>query len=323
MAATAFSHLIDKSPTYLPEYFEAKLPEKSVMISSGLAQGIPQAESALKSNGGKTVAMNFYDEFTTAEEVLAADTDLTVRNMTTDSDIGVVCARGLAVGAEDLARVLAATDPLAEFAKQRTNYWARAIDTALIKVAAGALGALGATVQLDKSANDFNFNFIIEGVDLMGDNSDELSIILMHSKVFHKCLLLGLVSYPDATAIGAGPSIMNGGFIGNRRVYVSDQLPVSSNVYSTYVAASGAFSILFQKDIRVELERLPRKAGGTDVIVNTVHFVPHKNYVKYTGTASGITPTNAELATTGNWSGVADNDKNYRVVEIKSLASLT
>ena len=323
MAAVTLANLIDKGASYLSDYMTATLPEKSVMISSGLVVPNPQAEAVLKSQGGKTYSARFYDEDTTEEEVLAAATNLTVQALTTDADIGVVCARGRARGVEEVSAILAGARPLEEFAVQRTHYWARRFDAALIKVATGALGALGSTVQLDKSGQDFSFNFIIEGVDKMGDNSDELSIILMHSKVYHKCLLAGLVSFPNATAIGAGQSILSGGFIGNRRVIVSDQLPVSSSVYSTYVAAPGAMTISFQKDVTVRTQYDALLAGGTEQLVDTVHFVPHKNYVKWSGTASGLSPTNTELGTTGNWTGVAGNTKMYRMIEIKSLASLS
>ena len=328
MAATTFTDLIDKSPTYIPEYLEAMLPEKSVMISSGLAVRNTALDSIIKGQGGKTVAIPFFAEHTTDEEVLAANSNLTVYSMSSDKDIGVVCARGKAVGEEDIAVILAAANPLQEYARQQLNIWARAVDRALIKVATGAVGALAASLLVDQSAAEFSTNYVFDAVDLLGDESDALGIILMHSRVYHKLQKQGVISYPTVTPDAAGAEVVVfGGMLGRRRVFVSDQLPTTgagnAKVYSTYIAAPGAMTLGFQKELTSEPYRLPLLAGGTSVIVNTIHFVAHKNFIKWTGTASGLTPTNTELATTSNWSGVADNIKNYRMVEIKTLATLS
>jgi hypothetical protein len=317
MAAVTFTTLIDKSPTFLSEYMSAMLPEKSVMVSSGAARIDDQLGAQLSAQGGKTLSRRLYDEDTTDEEVLAAATDLTVQALTTDADIVAVCARGRARGAEDIAGILAQADPMAEFAAQRTNYWARKLDTALIKVATGALGALGSTVQYTASSGSpFAYDFILAAADKMGDNSDDLSIVVCHPKIYHDMLRLNLVTYQNAGAVGQA-GVFLGGFIGGRRVVVSDQVYNTGGVYSTYIVAPGAFTLAFQKQVSVEVDRQPLKAGGTDIVVDTVHFVAHKNYVKWTGTAGGITPTNAELATTGNWAGVAANAKMYRAVEMQ------
>jgi hypothetical protein len=317
MAAVTFTTLIDKSPTFLSEYMSAMLPEKSVMVSSGAARIDDQLGAQLSAQGGKTLSRRLYDEDTTDEEVLAAATNLTVQALTTDADIVAVCARGRARGSEDLAAILAQADPLAEFAAQRTNYWARKFDTALIKVATGALGALGATVQYtDPASSPFAYEHVLGAVDLMGDNSEDLSIIICHSKIYHDMLRQNIVTFPNAGAVGQA-SVFLGGFIGNRKVVVSDQVYNTGGVYSTYIVAPGAFTLAFQKQVTVEAYREPLLAGGTEILVDTVHFVAHKNYVKWSGTAAGITPTNAELATTGNWTGVAGNDKMYRAVELQ------
>lgn len=321
MAAVAFSNLINHSPTYLSEYMTAMLPEKSVMVSSGAARIDSALGAQLAQLGGKTISRRLYDEDTTDAQVLTADTDLTVYGLTTDADIMAVCARGRARGAEDVAGILAQADPLAEFAAQRTNFWARQLDTALIKVATGALGALGATVQYTASSSSpFSYDFVLKAVDLMGDNSEDLSIIICHSKIYHEMLRLNLVSFPNASAVGQ-QGVYAGGFIGNRRVIVSDNVYNTGGVYSTYIVAPGAFTLAFQKEVSIEEDRQPLKAGGTSILVDTVHFVAHKNFVKWSGTASGLTPTNTELATTGNWTGVAGNTKMYRAVELQCKSS--
>jgi hypothetical protein len=324
MAATVFADLVDQSPIYA-EYLRALLPEKTALINSGVASLVPLAD--MRSRGGKTFAIPFYKEFTTAPEILTAAADLTIRPASTGKDIGVVCARGTAMGSEDIAAIFAGDDPMVEFSNQMANYWGRNLDLALVKVASGASAAIASTHTRDYSSANFDVDMVIDAVDLLGDNSEELSVIIMHSKVAHRAEKLNLIKYPTATDAGAGSSLLRSGSIGNRRVIVSDAVPVNgsgaSAVYSTFIAGQGAMALFYQKDLKLEAERLPRLAGGTDVLVSTIHFVPHLNYVKWTGTAGGTTPSNTELATLGNWSKVAGNDKDIRFVELQSLANLS
>lgn len=320
--ATTFTDLSAQSEVYAA-YMEAMLPEKMVMVQSGVAtiNGVGIDLGAMR---GKTVAVPRYEELSGDEQVLAAATNLTINPIGTYKDVGVVCARGKAWGAEDFAAILAGADPMREISRQSSNYWGRKFDTALIKVASGALAACGATHQLDKSGANFDFTFIIEAADKLSDNQDELSIIGLHGRTYSLAQKLGLVTYPTVVpAPGAGPYVLAGGFIGRRRVVVSDQFPVAANVYSTFLFGSGAMTLVYQKALKLEAERQALLAGGTDILVTTAHFIPHLYEVAWQGMPAGATPTNTELATSGNWTKVADNDKNIRAVEIKHLASLT
>lgn len=327
MAATAFANLVDKGSVFLQEYMTANLPEKSVMISSGLFAPDPVMQSVIRAQGGKTVSVPWYKEFTQDQQIPTADTDLTVYSLATNKDIGVVCARAIAPGAEDIAKIFAATDPLAEMGRQWTNYWSRKIDASCIKVLTGTLAAIGSTHQLTTyNTQNFDYTHLLAAVDLQGDNSDAMTIIVCHSKVYHRMKLLKLVNYKDATDRGGGDLIYFGGTVDGRRVYVSDQVPTTGSgdtkVYSTYVAAPGVAALMFQKDITFEPYRLPLKAGGTDVVVSTVHYVPHLYRTQWTGTASGTTPTNTELGTSGNWTSVIDNVKDVPIVELQTYATL-
>lgn len=328
MAATAFSDLVNKSPVYAA-YMEAFLPEKIQMVRSGAVAINPRSDviGEFSRHGGKTFSIPFYKEIAQSNaELLTANTALTRRAITTGADIGVVCARGLAMAAEDIAAIFAATDPIRECARQMANFWGRQLDTSLIKVLAGAIASESAAYRLDKSAQEFSYDLIIDAVDLLGDASENLSIIVMHSKVAHKLQKANLLTYPTATEIGA-QGLLKEGRIGNRVVFVTDQTTKtgtgSTAVYSTYVLRPGAMSLFYQKNLKLEADRDALLAGGTDTLVSTVHYVPHLNLVKWIGTAAGTTPTDTELATSGNWDSVAGNVKDVGAVEILSLANLS
>ena len=323
MAATAFSDLVDKSPVFAA-YMEAMLPEKIQLVRSGAVGINPRSDiiGEFSRHGGKTFKIPFYKEISQSNaELLTANTNLTRRAMTTGVDIGVVCARGLVMSGEDIAAIFAGTDPVKEAARQMANFWARQLDTSLIKVLSGAIASESATYQLDKSAQEFSPDLLIDAADLLGDEGDSLSIVIMHSKVAHKLQKANILTYPNATDVGAN-HLLREGRIGPRIVFVTDQAPVSSSVYSTFLLRPGAMSLYYQKNLKLEANREPLLAGGTDDLVSTIHYVPHLNYLKWIGTASGTTPTDVELATSGNWDSVAGNSKDVGAVEIKSLATL-
>jgi len=322
VAATAFSDLVNKSPVYAA-YMEAMLPEKIQLVRSGAVSINPRSDvvGEFSRHGGKTFSIPFYKEISQSHaELLTANTNLTRRAMTTGADIGVVCARGLAMSGEDIAAIFAGTDPVREAARQMSNFWARQLDTSLIKVLTGAIASETA-YQLDKSAQEFSPDLLIDAADILGDEGDSLSIVIMHSKVAHKLQKANILTYPNATDVGAN-HLLREGRIGQRVVFVTDQAPVASSVYSTFLLRPGAMSLYYQKNLKLEANREPLLAGGTDDLVSTIHYVPHLNYIKWIGTASGTTPTDTELATSGNWDSVAGNTKDVGAVEIKSLATL-
>jgi hypothetical protein len=326
MAATAISHLIEKKPI-IDEYISAWLPAKIPFVRAGIAVANPTFESTFDVRGGQTFTVPHYPEFTTAAQVPAAATDLDVYNLTSGSEVGVVIARAQAVGVEDLAAVIGATDPAAEWARQQANYWAKVFNTSLQNVLTGAFGdALAATHVVDKSAFDFEYGFIIEAADVLGDESDSLGALLVHSKVYHKMRALNLVTYNNIQGPAMG-EILTQRSIGNRQLFVSDLLPKSGTgddtTYSSYLMAPGCMSLSYSESLRMELERQPLKGAGTDVFVTRAVYNPHLYGVSWKGTTTwGTFNSEANLSTSGNWEKKYTENKLIRAVELKSKAVL-
>lgn len=93
----------------------------------------------------------------------------------------------------------------------------------------------------------------------------------------------------------------------------SSYYEVSSYGYTTYLFGKGAIG-LGNGNAEVPTETDRDSLAGDDILINRKHFVLHPRGIKWTGTAAGASPTNAELATGTNWSRVYE-DKAIRMVK--------
>lgn len=83
--------------------------------------------------------------------------------------------------------------------------------------------------------------------------------------------------------------------------------------YATFLFGQGAVG-LGNGSAPVPTETDRDSLAGDDILINRKHFILHARGVKWTGTAAGASPTNAELATGNNWSRVYE-DKAIRMVK--------
>ena len=87
--------------------------------------------------------------------------------------------------------------------------------------------------------------------------------------------------------------------------------------YTTYLFAKGAIGRGEGTPVALTLAETDRDSlAGDDFVINRWALVMHPMGVKWKGTASGATPSNAELATGTNWERVYE-DKNIGLVAIK------
>lgn len=320
MAATTIANLV--TPAVYSAYMEAKLPETVKVVASGLAEIDPNP--AISTQGGTTFNIPFYNDFSgSADEVVAQGTPNTVTAIAASNDIGVVLYRSKTFGYSDASEVFSGDDPGAEISRQMMNYWARRMDVTFNKVMEGTMTTLAATHQLDVTgASDTapSANNILAACQKLGDNQDQLSIIYTHSKVFNYWLTNGFITYVSGTAFservvqsGQIPTVFG------KQVVVSDGVYNSGTTYATYIGAPKQLYLGYQRNLKIEEYRDP-KAQQTE-ITGSIFYVAHNRFVKWTGTAAGLTPTNTELGTSTNWANIADNNKNIKMVQLISTVA--
>lgn len=314
MAATLLANMI------IPELFNNYVIERTAAKSLLRQSGIIADMSELLGDklGGTTVNMPFFQDLTGADEVVDDTQNLTINNITTSQDIAAKLYRAKVFGASDLSGDLAGSDPMAAIATLFADWWVRTEQTTLINVLKGAFAAASMSTNvldisgLTGAASNFDADSFLDAIAKLGDRQDELAGLAVHGNVYRVMKGLDLIDFIKPSE----GSKMIPTYMGHY-LLVDDTMPLDTGVYTTYIFGVGAVGYAeAPTKVPVEVGRDPLQGGGTDYVVNRKHFVMHPRGVKWQGTPSGPTPTNAELATGTNWAKVWET-KNIKIVQFK------
>lgn len=314
MAATKISNII------VPEVFNPYVIERTAQLSKLVKSGIvvPSAElDALAMAGGKLINMPFWKDLTGDDEVLSDSGALTVNNIDSGKDVAALLMRGKAWGVNDLAKAISGDDPMGAIGDLVAEYWARMEQKTLLAVLKGIFGAASMSKNvhdisggLEEAAKISGASFIV-AKNKLGDNSDKLTAVMMHSDTFTALEQQNLIQYiPNSQGVVEFPTYMG------KEVIVDDGCPVETGVYTTYLFGKGAIGKgNGQAPVPTETDR--DSLAGEDILINRHHFILHPRGVKFTNSSvSGSSPSNTELENQANWERVYE-PKNIRVVAFK------
>lgn len=318
MAATTLADVI------VPEVFNPYVIERTAELSAIWQSGIVAPVSGVdlgdvnSQKGGKTVHMPFWHDLAGDDQILTTGANLTVGNITAAQDIAVLNARALVYGAKDLVGVIAGDDPMTAIGDLVADKWARRMQVALLNVLAGAFGAMAAESPavgtlnisgLSGIAAYFDAESFIDALGLLGDAEARLTGMIVHSDTFRSMKKQNLIDFiPDARGEVDIPVYQG------KRVIVDDGAPVAAGNYTTYIFGPGAIGYSEgTPKVPSEVERNALVGGGEEYLVSRRHFVLHPRGIAWGGTPAADSPTNAELATAGNWDRVWEK-KNVRMV---------
>lgn len=314
MAATKISNII------VPEVFNPYVIERTAQLSKLVKSGIvvPSAElDALAMAGGKLINMPFWKDLTGDDEVLSDSGALTVNNIGSGKDVAALLMRGKAWGVNDLAKAISGDDPMGAIGDLVAEYWARMEQKTLLAVLKGIFGAASMSKNvhdisggLEEAAKISGASFIV-AKNKLGDNSDKLTAVMMHSDTFTALEQQNLIQYiPNSQGVVEFPTYMG------KEVIVDDGCPVETDVYTTYLFGKGAIGKgNGQAPVPTETDR--DSLAGEDILINRHHFILHPRGVKFTNSSvSGSSPSNTELENQANWERVYE-PKNIRVVAFK------
>jgi hypothetical protein len=280
---------------------------------------------------GYTIAIPNVDSLTGDADQITSSLTTTVNAAGTWKDIGAWVEREKAWGADQIIKTIAGYDMVDEVAKQLGEYWANQLHGSAINLLTGVFGsALTSTHVKDDSGNTINDNGVADTKQLLGDNADELTSIVLNSKVYTDAVKAGIV-YQDGSIGGVRESGQVGKILG-LNPFITDKLTVSSGVYSSYLGKAGSLIYKFRKRqrqnltaaevydlgfIEVEKYRVSTTGGGQDVLISRASYLVHCPGVQFDGTVTS-NPTDAELATSTTWTKVADDDKKIKILQYKS-----
>lgn len=318
MAVTQITNLVVK-----PEFaarVQALSTTKSALFQSGIVATDP-AIAALAKSEGATFTLPYWNDISGDSEVGSdnPNTVITPSNIAMSYETAIKLFRTNAWSAMDITKSIGAgDDPLERIANLIAGWWTRDMQTILISALTGIFAsALTSTHVHDVTSGStaLSADVILDGKQKLGDAADSLSAIVMHSAKYTALQKALLIDY-----IGAEGDIRFPTFLGYR-VIVDDSCPLANGNYTTYLFGPG--SVAYGEGspkVPTEYLRSPLAGNGAgqETLVTRREFIFHPRGLRWTSSSmAGSSPTNAELATAGNWAKMWDT-KLIKIVKILS-----
>lgn len=318
MATTQISNLIVKAE--FAARVQALSTTKSALFQSGIVAADPTIAALAKSEGA-TFTLPYWNDVSGDSSVGSDDPDtaITPGNLAMSYETAIKLFRAKAWAAMDITKSIGAgDDPLERIANLIAGWWTRDMQTILINALTGIFAsALSSTHVHDVTgaSTALSADVILDGKQKLGDAADSLSAIVMHSAKYTALQKALLIDY-----IGAEGDIRFPTFLGYR-VIVDDSCPVANGNYTTYLFGPG--SVAYGEGspkVPTEYLRSPLAGNGAgqETLVTRREFIFHPRGLRWTSSSmAGSSPTNAELATAGNWAKMWDT-KLIKIVKILS-----
>lgn len=340
MAITAVTNVV--VPSIFTPYVQQLTEEKTRLINAGVLVRDPMIDNML-AGGGLTFNVPSWKDLLNDDENVSTDTaygydgtgNSTPKNTSTSQEIAVRLSRNQSWSTADLAQALAGSDPMASIADRVANYWARRLQAAFVATITGvfadnAAAPSGTEHTQNDMTNDISGSSFIDGVTnfsaeafldaavTMGDSMEDLVAVMVHSVVYNRMQKNNLIDFiPDSQGQVNIPT-----FLG-RRVIVDDTMPVSSNVYNTWLFGAGSVRLgIGSPRVPTEVDREPNagNGGGQEILYSRVEWSLHPVGHKYAGTAPNGGPSNAStsnnLANAGSWQRVFPQRKQVKIARL-------
>jgi len=299
-------------PEVFAAYVREEIAARSALISSGIVTQ-DRRLNRLVAGGGRTINMPFWRRIGGDSEILSDLSPLTPDKIDVDKDIATMHFRGKAWGASELASAIAGDSAVEAISSKVADWWTKEEQKILIATLRGVFNAPSMSTHVaDRSGFALDAEMTLDAKQLLGDSSNQLMAIFMHSKTFTHLQKENLIDFiPDAR----GEIALNH-YLGYR-VIVDDTMPVDGNTYSTYLMANGVIGRGDGEPVDFTTVETSRDSLlGEDYLIYRRAFVLHPLGVSWIGQATGTTPSNIELMDGNNWQKVYE-DKHLGFVEIK------
>lgn len=327
-----------RSDLIIPEIFTPYVIEQTTQRDAFLASGVVQPMAELNATeGGDYINVPFFKANLSGDfEVLTDSSSLTPGKITADKQVGVVLHRGRAFESRDLAALAAGADPMAAIGAKVADYIANQRQKDLIKCLEGVFGGLTSNTGAAFAALTFDLSGMTalgprqcaKARALLGDQGDKLTAVAMHSAIYYDLVERKAIDYVNNTEARGGGTVATTGiapvFAGSiggayenptvptymgLNVIVSDDLTPTSTNYPVYFFTAGAIGSGEQMGLNTETDR--DILAKSDAMSIDLHYVYHPIGAKWT--TGTVNPTQAQLATIGNWSKVYET-KNLGIV---------
>ena len=332
MAVTRLTDVI--VPEVFLAYMVKDTMEKSAIFNSGAVVTDPMLAQKL-AGGGTTFQVPFWRDLDNTEGNIGSDdpaVSATPLKITAGKQRAIRQFRTQGWSDADLVKELAGSDPMQRIVSRVSDYWVRQFQRTFVATIKGILadnvandagdmvfdvtGEVGAAAQVSADA-------IIETAQTMGDASDQLKLIIMHSRVYANLAKQNLIDFiPNSDGKIRFPTYLGYPVIKDDGVQVDDA-GAGNFHYWTYLLGTGVVGWAESPpDVPVETQRFPEKANGAGVeeLWTRRQYVMHPYGFDWTDAATAAQfPTNAELATAANWDRVYPERKQIAIAALKTL----
>ena len=326
MASTKISDIIQ--PAVFNTYVIERTKALSALFQSGIVTTDPRLD-ALAKGGSYSITMPYFKDLTGTDDVLSDSSPLVPTNITTGSQVSIKLCRGKAWGVHDLAKYLAADDPMAAIGNLVAEWWNRMMQASLIAQLTGIMLDNVANDSMDMTRNicigapsganapysgttDLIANVVpathhftgatfVVACYLLGDAAEQVTAIAVHSAVMAGMVAKDLIVYaPNSEGKMTIPMFMG------KRVIVSDQCPTFATTpgttamrYTSFIFTNGAVAY-GDGGAPVPVETDRDKLLGEDYLINRKHYILHPQGYKWVGSTTA-SPTNTALALAASW----------------------
>ena len=325
------------SDVIVPDVWTPYMMEQTVKRSALFQSDIVAQDLDVDlSGGGKLVQMPFFQDLSGDEQVRQSNKALEPQKITSGKDIARLHGRANAWAAEDLTSELTSGDPMQAIANRVADYWSYRWQVLLISSLTGVFAAVtdlvkDYTIEGAEDLTDDNKiggEQILDAKQLLGDAKDQLTAIVMHSKLHTRLQKLDLIEFiPDSQA-----NVGWGTYMGNT-VIVDDGVPREASTadnadyeYTSYLFGSGALG-LEDGPVEVPTETDRDSLGGEEFLINRRNFILHPRGVAWQEedldqvedddgtTVDPDFPSNDDVEKAANWDLVYEL-KNIRMAKM-------
>ena len=321
-----------------PDVFTAYTLEPSIYRSRFWRAGLIEPNAAINgllNGGGTTFEFPFWqDTAGTSGDIPSETVDTTVNNVTTARQEARRQLREKVWGQNAIAQLFAGDSPLESAATRVNDYWAQAYDIAAI---ATLEGVIANNISADSSdlvndisggsgaAAQFSDEGVIDAQALLGENGvvgradqSDFTAIIVHPMTYAFMRKQDLIDvFPVSDQDRPIETYLR------MQVIVDRNLPVNTtptpDVYDTYIMKAGAmqWGIGTSGYVATEMDRVPLRGFGIDQLITRRVFALHVVGTRWLeASVAGVSPTDAELRTSGNYDRTYQKE-NMRFVVLR------
>ena len=325
-----------------PEVFSGYMAEQPTWNDAIINSGILVQDSTIMDligEKGNVCTMPFYvpiDENDDPALNNDGETNNTPSEISGKKQTAMLIQRMKAWRAQDFTKELTGADPMTHVANSVAGYYRQVRVRDLMAIVDAVLSLKGMENHITDlseqtgsgSVTDANkvdeTTLIFAQQKALGDSSEKMGLLFLHSYMYAKYKALGLVDYNKYTVTNALAGDVNLPSIGGFIPVVSDRFTADTSkqnvVYKTYMIGAGSILTCdktnYEDDYYNDYD--PETKAGIRKLYTKQGYVIHPN--GFSIDANKIakeSPTNTELGNKANWS-LAYNQKNIRMGMIKS-----